>query len=164
MSNLNTLSDEARIWVYIFKSELNDSEAEIVKARFNEFVSSWQCHGAALSGAYELFDNKVLILAVEENQSVSGCSIDSSVRMLKSIKEEFAIDALDQTLIHFRELNNKLISVSRSEFATLCNNGDITSDKIVCDPLISTLGEFREGKLDKVFAQSWHAKAFQLAQ
>ena len=162
--SLNNLSDNARIWVYIFKQELSDNEAAQVKNSFDQFVASWQCHGSELTGAYELIEKRIIILGVDENQNVSGCSIDSSVRVLKALREDIGVDALDQTLIHYRDENNDIHSASRIDFATLCKNGDILTDSLVFDPMISKLADYRQGKLEKPFAESWHAQAFQLAE
>ena len=156
------LSNNARVWVYVFKTELNPEQESIVKSKFDQFVSAWQCHGSELTGAYELIENKVLVLAVEEANSVSGCSIDSSVRVLKQLKEEHGIDALDQTLIHYRR-GDDLETVNRSIFDTLCKAGDISDETKVIDPLLTSMADLRSGKLEKDFSQSWHARAFKLA-
>ena len=155
------LSNNARVWVYVFKSELDADQEEIVKNKFDQFVAGWQCHGAELTGAYQLIESKVLILAVEEANSVSGCSIDSSVRVLKQLKDDHGIDALDQTLIHYRK-GDDLETVNRAIFDTLCKTGDISQETKVIDPLLNSMSDLRSGKLEKDFAKSWHASAFKL--
>lgn len=151
--------DNSKIWIYGFNNNLSPKECELITAKLNNFVSNWTWHGAAVTGAFKLIENRFVILAATD--SISGCSIDSSVAVFKELKQENGLDATNLNLIYFRQ-NNEIRSLTRNEFQSYCGGGSIKPSTAVFNLMISSLAEFRAGKFEIAFQESWHSKAFQI--
>ncbi len=156
----NNLSDESKIWVYGFKDELNTQQKGIVAQALDNFVSQWKSHGDEVGGSYKLVESRFVILAV--NESISGCSIDSSVQVFKDLKNYFGLDALNLNLIFYRDQNSIIQSVPRSDFAKLVSKKEIKADTSVFNTSFSTLGALRKNGFETKFSESWHYKVFTL--
>lgn len=107
----------SRVWTYKSNRPLTATDKQVIGDALNEFVPKWASHGNQLFGGWEIRHDWFVILAVNEDESMaSGCSIDSSVQIMKSIGSQIGIDFFnrmkilienDQELkeVHFSELS-----------------------------------------------------------
>jgi len=149
--------DSSRVWVYGFSLLLSPEQKETVKAKLDQFKSTWQYHGKPVNGDYEIVDNQFVILTT--NDTISGCSIDSSVSVFKELKLIDGLDALDLNLIFFRSKRG-IEAVSRPEFQVLVSAGEITDDTKVFNLSIETVSDIQNGLFEIDFIKSWHGQAF----
>ena len=149
----------ARVWIYGFKHTLSDTKKNIVTNALKDFVSSWNSHGQPVHGEFLILYNKFAILGEESPDGISGCSIDSSVRVFKHLKERYGLDALNHNLIHYR-CDEEIISIERAAFQELVSAGKIIDDTIVFNTIVRTVGDIRNGLWETKFSASWHAQAF----
>ena len=156
---LPSLSDRARLWVYAFNRPLTEEEASLVERAFRKFVSGWRSHGRRVTGGFTLLYDQFLLLAAEADEEVSGCSIDGSVALFKRLREDYGLDALDRSCLHFRD-SGAVHRLSRTEFARAVSEGRISQATMVFDNTIQTVGELRAGRWELPLARSWHAQAF----
>jgi hypothetical protein len=163
MDLLPHLSDNARVWISGFSKALNQEQQELVQSSYKNFLSSWKSHGKELKGDYDMLHGRFNVLALENPDDASGCSIDASVGILKELKRDHQLDALGATKIFF-EKDGEIECVERPEFSKLCRTGVIQEDSTVFHLLHQSLGELRDQGLRLPFAKSWHAKAFRLPQ
>ena len=155
------LPDDSRVWTYAFQKKLSDPEKTIVQGTLDGFLKDWNSHGVPVIGKSHILYNQFVILSAEPTSDISGCSIDSSVRIFKLLKEDHGLDALNLNLVHFRE-GEKIRSVDRSVFLDHINSEKISPDTIVFNTTIQTLGEIRGGLWETKLRNSWHAKAFKI--
>jgi hypothetical protein len=95
-------SSSSRVWIYQSNRLFTLNEALALEEKLIEFTSSWKSHGNPVKGFGSLFFGQFIVLmADEEVAGVSGCSIDSSVRLMKSIEEEFNVSLFDRTTLAF---------------------------------------------------------------
>ena len=160
--SIKNLADDSRVWIYGFNKRLGPAEIEIVKNRLQIFVDSWQVHSSQVEGGFELFESQFVFLAT--NDTVSGCSIDSSIAVFKELKEVHGLDALDQNLIFFRNENNEVQTVSRSDFRIMVESGKIAPDTRVFNLMLNTTRQLKENLFETDFSNSWHEKVFKLPQ
>ena len=158
LNEFSSFGDKSQLWVYIFDRELDESEASDLTKRMTEFIGKWTSHGNELEGNYLVYQNQIVLIALEEGSAYSGCAIDNSVRVFKDFSYSCKADALDRKLIFFLSEKKKIQGVSRSEFANLLSKGIVNKDTTVIDSTISTLGDLRRGGLFKPLNQSWHKK------
>ncbi|NOG43662.1 MAG: ABC transporter ATPase [Calditrichaeota bacterium] len=149
----------SRVWVYGFNLLLSPEQKAIVQSKLEEFKSGWQYHGKAVNGDFEIIHDQFVLLTT--NDSISGCSIDSSVAVFKELKLIHGLDALDQNLIFFRSKRG-VEAVSRPEFQVLVTAGEINENTKVFNLSVSSINEVREGKFEVNFKNSWHSQAFKL--
>ncbi|MFT3980914.1 MAG: hypothetical protein QM687_10625 [Ferruginibacter sp.] len=95
-------SSSSRVWVYQASRMFFISEALEIEEMFNEFTAGWNSHGTPVKGAAHLFFGRFIVLMADETATgVSGCSTDSSVRLIKSIEQKFNNNLFDRQLLAF---------------------------------------------------------------
>src|ERR1041384_337673 len=95
-------SSDSRVWIYQSNRLFSISEALEIEATLENFAENWTSHGAKVKGAAYLFFGQFIILMADEKATgVSGCSTDSSVRMIKDIEQKFGVNMFDRTTLAF---------------------------------------------------------------
>ena len=88
-------SQESRVWIYQSSRIFSLNEALSIEDALNKFAASWLSHGTAVKGAGFLFFGQFIILMADEKATgVSGCSTDSSIRLIKEIETAQRINIL----------------------------------------------------------------------
>lgn len=110
----STISKSARVWVYQSNRIITDSEKEQISSRLSDFTNEWAAHGAKLIAKSAIIGDYFVVLAVDEQVEMpSGCSIDSSVKLMKDIGYHFQIDFFNRLkLIIEKEGETKMIAFS----------------------------------------------------
>lgn len=141
----------SRLWLYQSDRELTDTEVSTISAMLLNFLESWETHGSSLIASFEIRHNRFIILAVnEELTKPSGCSIDKSISIIKTIEEKFKISLFDRTKIAYFDTTNQIQVVPLLKIKELVINQELTPDTLVFDNLI----QIKE-QLDK----EWKTKA-----
>jgi hypothetical protein len=66
------------------------------------FCENWAAHGSGLQTSFRIDHHRFLILAVDEQSGgASGCSIDSSVRVVKDLGARLGIDFFNRADVAF---------------------------------------------------------------
>lgn len=152
--------DTAKLWVYPLARPLAGAEAALVRERLDAFLAEWNSHGAPVRGGYEIFEGRFVLIAGYLADGVSGCSIDSMMRVMKTLREENGIDGFDRSLVFFRDADRVLRGVTREEFKALVGADQVDGDTTVFDATVATVADLRAGRFETTFAKSWHARAF----
>jgi hypothetical protein len=160
--SFSEFNDNAKVWIYAFDNPLSETDKRTVEDELNQFVSDWNSHGAAVKGKFIIVYNRFVILTAKCAAGISGCSIDSSVKAIKRIREKYNLNALDQQLVHYRE-GLEINCVERSRFQELISSGKINEDTLVFNNTIQSLGELRAGLWETKAGKSWHVNAFAFA-
>ena len=130
------LNELSKVWVYTANRVLSDEEVSMLQRETDTFVSGWAAHGAGLEARGEVIENRFLVLVADETQvHASGCSIDSSVKFVKSVGNQLNVDFFNRMQLVIRK-NGELKYVHVSE---LKNHPDWE----VYNPMITTLSELR---------------------
>ena len=153
------LPDESNLWIYGFESNLTSREQEILNNRLSTFLSQWETHGRPVLGAFEIVEQRFVVLAGFSPGGISGCSVDSSVRVFKELREQ-SLDGLDRSRIYFRTRDGSIEGVHFTAFQERVEKGEIGSDTPVFDINLTSLGQLRTKGFEKQFEKSWHARAF----
>ncbi len=89
--------DASRVWIYQSNRAFADSEEIEINKILSDFVSGWNTHGNEVSGFGQLFFKHFIVLMADETKfGVSGCSTDSSIRLIKQIENKFNVQLLDR--------------------------------------------------------------------
>ena len=93
-----------------------------------EFVQNWNSHGAPVKGYANLFFGRFLIFMADETATgVSGCSTDSSVRLVKSIESKFKVDMFNRQSLAF-VVKDKIEQVPLSQLSYAFENKFINEE------------------------------------
>lgn len=134
----------SRVWIYQCSRLFLMSEALEIEVMLNDFVARWQSHGDKVKGYANLVFGQFLIIMADETQAgVSGCSTDSSVRLVKDIEQKFKVDMFDrQHLAFIVKQKVQLIPLAQLNYAI--QNNFITTDTIYFNNLVQTKQELLE--------------------
>ena len=152
-------SENSRVWIYQADRNLAPEELNAIQNRLNTFTATWEAHGKVLKAAAAIQYNRFIIFMVDEAQaSVTGCSIDKSVAVLKTIEQEFNLSLFDRMQLAYR--NEHGIQVcSKAAFETLITTGLVTEDTVVFNNLAQTYGALKT-TWEVPAKQSWHSTLF----
>lgn len=147
-------SPNSRVWIYQSNRLFSLSEALGIEDALNAFVSSWQSHGDPVKGFATMFFGQFIILvADEEATGVSGCSTDSSVRLMKSIEQAYGVNLFDRQLLAFL-VRDKVQLIPFGQFKYAMDNGFIQPDTLYFNNTVLTLEDLRQNWLIPV-KMSW---------
>lgn len=138
------MDSSSRVWVYQSSRLFTISEALQIEDMLNEFVVSWHSHGISVKGYANLFYGQFIVLMADETAAgVSGCSTDSSVRLMKTIEQKFRVQLFDRLLLAFLiEDKVQLLPISQLDFAE--QNQFISRDTLYFNNTVQTKKELEE--------------------
>ncbi len=160
MNVFSTFPESARLWVFGACSAIPAQTSAKFLSEIAEFLQGWNAHGKSVSGEAGLFCDYFLIVAADsELTEISGCSIDSLVKAVSGAAQSVGIILSDGSHVYYRD-GKRVHCVAPHEFENLVVNGAVTHDTSVFNNNIQTVGEFRDGKWELPFKDSWHAQVF----
>ena len=121
------------------------------------FASEWKNHGTPVKGFANLFFGQFIIFMADETASgVSGCSTDSSVRLIKNIEKDFQVDMFDRQM-HAFIMNERIQMVPLSQINNFLEEGLLTPNTLYFNNTILTKKELLKEWIIPV-KKSWLAK------
>ncbi|BDS12095.1 hypothetical protein [Aureispira anguillae] len=157
MIDYNQFPNESRVWIYQSNTAFSEEQANLLRKKLQHFVAQWQSHGAPVKAWADIKYNRFIVLMVDENQEApSGCSIDSSVAMIKEIEVEMNVDLFDRLNFAYKTDSSTVESADRIDFSNLYASSIINDQTIVFNNLVNTKIDL-ENKWEVPLADSWHA-------
>jgi hypothetical protein len=155
------MPSDARIWTYTSNRKLDKSEVDRISDKLSAFCEQWNTHGALMPTSFLIKYDQVIILAVDEsNLGASGCSIDSSVRLLRDIESELGIDLLNQGKVTFFTSEKDLEVNPIFGIKSKVSSGILNSETIVLNPVVQRKSDLEKNW--KISAkESWLNKFFE---
>ena len=161
-NNFRRLPDDARVWISGFERPLGPAEQETVRAGMERFAAGWASHQVPVESAFEIVQDRFLVIAACTSGSVSGCSIDSMMRNMRDLYSTVGVAPPAGNLIYFRDETGRIQSIDHLEFRDVADSGRLKPDTRVFDTLIQNLGQLRAGRFELPYQEAWHARAFPL--
>ncbi len=152
----------ARIWIYQANRDLTDTEVEALQPVLTQFITEWTSHGQLLQASAEIFHNRFLVIANDEDvNSPSGCSIDASVHFVKQLENRLNVSFFDRTQLAFLA-GNEVQVASLKEIKTQVGAGSIKPDSLYFDNTIATAGQLKDN-WPKPAQETWLSRYFKEA-
>jgi hypothetical protein len=137
-------ADSSRVWIYQSSRLFLMSEAFEMEDMLNSFVSSWKSHGDEVKGYANLFFGQFIVIIADESATgVSGCSTDSSVRLIKEIEQKFNVLLFERQTLAFI-VKDKIQLLPLSQLAYAVENNFINGDTLYFNNLVLTKKELLE--------------------
>ena len=128
----------SRVWIYQSDRIFFMQEALEMETMLQQFVSEWKSHGTPVKGYANLFFGRFIILMADENATgVSGCSTDSSVRLIKEIEKKYNVSLFDRQMLTFY-IKEKVEPLPLSQLKYATENKFITADTLYFDNTVLT--------------------------
>ncbi len=152
-------SPQSKVWIYQSNRRFTDQETTEIQHILDRFVEQWTAHGTQLKAKAEIFHNYFIVLTVDQEiASATGCSIDSSVRIIKDIESKYGLDLFDRFNMAYK-IENEVHVASKEDFETLISIKKIGLETVVFNNLVQNLEEF-EQKWEVQLQDSWHKNIF----
>lgn len=150
-------SPNSKIWIYQADRILSEQEVDTLESAMKQFVSGWAAHGKELEAGFAIFFNTFIILVVDEQkEKASGCSIDSSVRVVKELGKQLNVDFFNRFAIAYIQ-GEEFNCVTKEQFQSLVNQ---SADNIwVFNNTLTMLSDLYNQWLVP-FESSWHKTYF----
>ncbi len=147
-------AEDSRVWIYQCNRLFTISEVLQVEDKLNEFVKTWNSHGTPVKGFATVFFGQFIILMADETASgVSGCSTDSSVRLIKEIEKQFSVALFDRQLLAF-VIKDKIQLLPLSQLNYAAENNFINEETLYFNNTVSNKVELENHWIITV-KQSW---------
>ncbi len=138
----STFSDSSRVWIYQSNRIFTLSEALTIEKILEDFTADWKSHGTPVKGFGTLFFGQFIILmADEEVTGVSGCSTDSSVRLIKALEEEYKVSMFDRMNLAFC-INEKVQLLPFTQLEYAVEKSFIDKETLFFDNTVLTKADF----------------------
>jgi len=132
-------------------------EALAIEDKLHEFVAGWNSHGDPVKGFATMFFGQFIILMADESTTgVSGCSTDSSVRLIKDIEKTYNVNLFDRQLLAF-VIKEKIQLLPINQLNYAIQNGFISSETLYFSNTVLTKQELVDKWIIPV-KESWLAK------
>jgi hypothetical protein len=153
--------ENSRVWVYQSSRLFSLGEVFEIEKMLADFVSGWQSHGTPVKGFANLFFGHFVVLMADETAAgVSGCSTDSSVRVIKMIEQRFNVKMFDRLNLAFL-VKNKVQLLPLSQLQYGLDNNFITADTVYFNNTVLTKKELLKNWMVPI-QKSWLAKKISL--
>lgn len=147
----------SKVWIYQSNRLFLLNEALDIEIMLKEFTAGWLSHGVPVKGAgYLFFGQLVILMADERATGVSGCSTDSSVRLIKQIEQRFGVNMFDRTLLAFI-IKDKIQIVPMSQLQYAVDHGFINTETFYFNNMVQTKEELETIWIVPV-KESWLSK------
>jgi hypothetical protein len=163
-----TFHIDSRVWVYQSSRLFTINEALQIEEMMNQFTRNWHSHGAPVKGAAYLFFGQFVILIADETATgVSGCSTDSSVRLIKEIEKKFGVNMFDRITLAFAVKDKsdnyrvQLLPITQLQYAV--DNGFISADTLFFNNIVQTKEQLENGWIIPL-KDSWLSKKISFAK
>lgn len=134
-------SAESRVWIYQSNRLFGIREALHIETMLKEFVDNWHSHGTPVKGYGNLLFGQFIVLMADETATgVSGCSTDSSVRLIKDIEQSFQVELFNRQMLAFL-VKGKIQILPLSQIQYAIENKFIDAETLYFNNLVQTKEE-----------------------
>lgn len=155
-------AQDSRIWVYQSSRAFIDREEQEINEQLEQFYTQWASHGTPVKGwAKLLFKQFIVMMADETATGVSGCSTDSSVRVIKSIERQYEVNMFDRMMLTFL-VNGKAEMLPMNQVQYAIDKGYIDHNTPLFNNLVNTKEDLMNNWLIPI-KDSWLASRVSLA-
>lgn len=132
---------ESRVWIYQSSRPFSEREAVEINEQLYHFYAQWMAHGASVKGWAQLVFNRFIIMIADESEvQVSGCSTDSSTRIIKSLERQYSVNLFDRLSITFL-LKEKAEVLPMTQVQYAIDRGFIDQNTLMFNNTVATKQE-----------------------
>jgi len=155
-------NNNSRVWIYQSNRLFTLDEAIQIEELLEDFTKTWLSHGAKVKGYANLFFGQFIILMADESATgVSGCSTDSSVRLIKNIEQDYNVNLFDRQTLAF-VLKERIQLLPMDQLDNAIADEFINADTLYFNNTVQTKNELLNRWIIAV-KESWLAKRFSFA-
>jgi len=147
----------SRVWIYQSSRLFFISEALDMEEMLKEFVENWHSHGTPVKGYANLLFGRFLVFIADETATgVSGCSTDSSVRLVKQIESKYNVEMFNRQLLAFI-VKDKIEQIPLSQLNYALENNLVSPNTLYFNNTVLSKKDMEENWIIPV-KDSWMKK------
>jgi hypothetical protein len=159
LSAFAALPDEARLWLFALT---RPTEASVLAPDLEALMGRWRHKGIQYQGAWSLLEHRIIAIAEPTLAAQpSGCAIDGMLRGVAQIVARRGMALEDPQAVLVR-LEHGIRAIPRSELDARFSDGALDGSSPVLDLALLTLGDLRQGKLERTLAATWIGKKYKV--
>lgn len=140
-------ANDSRVWVYQSSRAFIDKEETEINEQLEQFYTQWKSHGDPVKGWAKLvFKQFIIFMADETATGVSGCSTDSSVKVVKSIERQYDVNMFDRMVLTFL-VNGKSEMLPLNQVQYAIDKGYISHDTPLFNNVVGSKEELMKNWL-----------------
>lgn len=157
METFTSMPNEARTWIYASNRPLSLAEQHSINLELNTFVTGWTVHQNQLKAEATILYNRFIVIMVDEayNQ-ISGCGIDKSVQLIKSLNEKYNLDFFNRMLVHILS-GDQIETYTCNSLQDAIKTGVVNEESVTFNPLVQTKKDFLTN-WKQALDQNWISK------
>ena len=155
--NFDSLPETARIWIYQCNRSFSDSELEEISEKLTAFLEGWSAHGADLKSSFEIKYKRFIIIALDQEiHAATGCSIDSSVKLIQELETIYNVDLMDKMNVSYKQ-GEYVAYKTLTDFKKMAKDKAVSKNTIVFNNLVNSKAEYLEF-WEVPASESWHSR------
>lgn len=159
LAPFNGLPDGARLWLMALEQP---TEAAALAPELDATLAKWRHKGMQYHAAWTLLHGRILAIAEPTlAEQPSGCAIDGMLRSVHRIAETAGLALADPQDVVVR-LDAGIRIFPRTELEARLGDGTLDGGKPVLDLALYTLGDLRQGRLEKPLAATWIGRKYKV--
>lgn len=148
------LAETSRIWIFQCNRSFSDSEIVDIEKNIENYINQWTSHGTPVKGSFQIRYKRFIIVAVDENQHLGGCSIDTMVRFIQDLEQKYQVDLLDKMNVSYKQ-GEFIAYKPLNEFKKMVQQKAVNEDTIVFNNLVNNIYEY-QNFWEVALKDSWH--------
>jgi len=157
--DLKELPDNSKLWIFQADRIISESEKIKLELGLKDFCHNWTSHDKPLETSFAVMHNLFILLCANDAENpIGGCSIDTSVKAIKTLQSQNNLDFFRRDLVAIiedkqiglyptTEIKNRIMNETISDEALVFNNAIRHKDDIDTNWI-------------KPIKESWMAKYF----
>ena len=154
--DFKSLSNDSRVWIFQSIQMIDNTTIQKIKSKLKLFLDNWKSHQMNFKSSFEIRNNTFIIIAADESNLVSGCSIDSLINFIKELESLFDLQLMDKLHVKYT-FNNEIQTKHLNDFKILCQSIDKNQELMVFNNLVKNIYELNHNWNVDV-RESWHKK------
>ncbi|WLT29958.1 hypothetical protein [Geothrix sp. PMB-07] len=155
----SALPDGARLWLLAL---VHPTEAATLAPEMEALMARWRHKGVQYQGAWALLENRILAVAEPTLAAEpSGCAIDGMLRGVNQLTSRLGLAVEDPQAVLVR-LEDGIHAISRTDLEERLADGTLDGATPVLDLALLTLGDLREGRLERPLAATWIGRKYKI--
>jgi hypothetical protein len=140
----SSISPQSRIWIFQANRPIAADELKIIEGNLQAFTEGWTAHGEPLKTSFTVKFGQFIVLAADENHHrASGCSIDSSVRVLKEIQQSIGLKLFERDQVAFK-IEEQIVLIPIQQLKQKFDDGILNEQTLTFNNLLSTKSQFEQ--------------------
>ncbi|MDA7501716.1 hypothetical protein N8482_00415 [Chitinophagales bacterium] len=160
-TSFDNIDNASRIWIYQADRFLVNEEKIIISQRLETFCNTWLSHGIPVEASFEIRHNAFVIFAANVTKTaVSGCSIDSSVSIIRELEKQFDLSFFNRMRLVF-EQEGEFLMADYQDVAAMITKKELSLDSTSFNLLLNSKSQL-ETDWKVPISKSWIAKRLEL--